>query len=103
MAAYAWGLDHDDPYGTLMLLLKGEWAAARNVWGAIVPDVPGLKDGRPDRQTLLDWLDTSLARDADRIMRAVMDGRTKTDIGQAARDVAEIMTVTRRIVAGENK
>lgn len=103
MAAYAWGLDHDDPYGTLMLLLKGEWAAARNVWGAIVPDIPGLKDGRPDRQALLDWLDTSLARDADRIMRTIMDDRTKTDIGQAARDVAEIMTVTRRIVAGETK
>ena len=59
MAAYGLGLDRNDPYGTLMLLLKGEWAAARNVWGAIVPDIPGLKDNQPDRQALLDWLDAA--------------------------------------------
>ena len=88
---------------TAQLALSGYLDIKGNVWGAIVPDIPGLKDGRPDRQALLDWLDAPLARDADRIMRAVMDGRTKTDIGPAARDVAEIMTVTRRIVAGETK
>jgi predicted 2-oxoglutarate/Fe(II)-dependent dioxygenase YbiX len=54
-------------------LLRAQWVAGRAAFGAAVPDVPGLMDGRPERHALFMWLDAALCRDADRALRAMMD------------------------------
>ncbi|MBT1161853.1 PD-(D/E)XK nuclease family protein [Bifidobacterium sp. SO1] len=57
------------------LLLDVEWRMARDAFGMIVPDVPGLADGTPERGPLFTWLDSTLARDADRVLRMLLDAR----------------------------
>lgn len=54
-------------------LLRVQWAAARKAYGPIVPDVPGLADGRPERSALFAWLDSTLARDVERVIRLILD------------------------------
>ncbi len=54
-------------------LLRVQWAAARKAYGPIVPDVPGLADGRPERAALFAWLDSTLARDVERVIRLILD------------------------------
>lgn len=54
-------------------LLRVQWAAARKAYGPIVPDVPGLADGRPERSALFAWLDSTLARDVERVLRLILD------------------------------
>lgn len=54
-------------------LLRVQWAAARKAYGPIVPDVPGLADGRPERAALFVWLDSTLARDVERVIRLILD------------------------------
>ena len=54
-------------------LLRVQWAAARKAYGPIVPDVPGLADGRPERSALFVWLDSTLARDVERVIRLILD------------------------------
>lgn len=54
-------------------LLRVQWAAARKAYGPIVPDVPGLAEGRPERSALFAWLDSTLARDVERVLRLILD------------------------------
>ena len=54
-------------------LLRVQWAAARKAYGPIVPDVPGLAEGRPERSALFAWLDSTLARDVERVIRLILD------------------------------
>lgn len=54
-------------------LLRVQWAAARKAYGPIVPDVPGLAEGRPERAALFVWLDSTLARDVERVIRLILD------------------------------
>lgn len=54
-------------------LLRVQWAASRKAYGPIVPDVPGLAEGRPDRAALFAWLDSTLARDVERVIRLILD------------------------------
>lgn len=54
-------------------LLRVQWAAARKAYGPIVPDVPGLADGRPERSALFAWLDSTLARNVERVIRLILD------------------------------
>ena len=54
-------------------LLRVQWAAARKAYGPIVPDVPGLAEGRPERAALFAWLDSTLARDVERVIRLILD------------------------------
>lgn len=54
-------------------LLRVQWAAARKAYGPIVPDVPGLAEGRPERAALFAWLDSTLARDVERVLRLILD------------------------------
>ena len=58
---------------TELLVLRLEWAAARTVFGANVPDVPGLADGDPEPEALGRWLDSTLARDTTRVFMRVAD------------------------------
>lgn len=65
---------HDDRIRPLaMAMLKSQWAIARSAFGPIVPDVPGLADGRPEPAALFKWLDSTLCRDADRVLRMQLD------------------------------
>lgn len=57
----------------LMALLRLEWRTARDVWGGVVPDVPGLAEGEPDRAALLAWLDSPLSRDVARVFGRIME------------------------------
>lgn len=58
---------------TELLVLRLEWAAARTVFGANVPDVPGLADGDPEPAALGRWLDSTLARDTNRVFMRVAE------------------------------
>ena len=58
---------------TELLVLRLEWAAARTVFGANVPDVPGLADGNPEPEALGRWLDSTLARDTNRVFMRVAE------------------------------
>lgn len=58
---------------TELLVLRLEWAAARTVFGANVPDVPGLADGAPEPAALGRWLDSTLARDTNRVFMRVAE------------------------------
>ena len=58
---------------TELLVLRLEWAAARTVFGANVPDVPGLADGDPEPEALGRWLDSTLARDTNRVFMRVAE------------------------------
>ena len=63
----------DRTYDAAMLLVRLEWETARAVFGDNVPDVPGLADGRPERAALGAWLDSTIARDTDRVFMRVME------------------------------
>lgn len=58
---------------TELLVLRLEWAAARTVFGANVPDVPGLADSAPEPAALGRWLDSTLARDTNRVFMRVAE------------------------------
>lgn len=103
-----------DVDATLVALLKAQWCVARQTWGAtLVPDIPGLAQGAPDRKALCDWMDSCLCRDADRALRIVMDGDdwwTRMDpkpglpavlerVGHDARLAAASLTAMRRLIA----
>jgi hypothetical protein len=72
-AALMAGAKSEDTGVIAAALLRAQWVAGRAAFGAAVPDVPGLMDGRPERHALFMWLDASLCRDADRALRAMMD------------------------------
>ena len=68
----------------LARLLHAQWAAGRAVFGALAPDVPGIETGEPAPGPLMAWLDTTAARDVERIMRLAMDADPLLKPGECA-------------------
>ena len=100
MAAEAYAIGPDDPDGTLLALIRAGWAASRAAWGANTPDVAGLAEGRPDAESLLRWLDSPLARDADEAIARLMpaDGTPADRIGRAGRAAARALIAARDLI-----
>lgn len=100
MAAEAYAIGPDDPEKTLLALIRAGWAASRAAWGANTPDVAGLKEGRPDAEALLRWLDSPLARDADEAVNRLMpaDGDPADRIGRAGRAAARALIAARDLI-----
>lgn len=91
-------------------LLRVQWAAARKAYGPIVPDVPGLADGRPERSALFVWLDSTLARDVERVIRLILDhdgggegtlGARLEQIRAAGRLAALMLAESTRMLRGD--
>lgn len=102
MAAEAYALDPDHVEATLLALIRAGWAASRAAWGENAPDVAGLKEGRPDGESLLAWLDSPLARDADEAINRLvgdMDGTPVERIGKAGRAAAQAFGAARALIA----
>ena len=70
------GGDPERMRAALLAIIDTEWRSARAAFGQGAPDVPGLDEGRPDPHALLAWLDTSLSRDVDRLLRPLLDDMT---------------------------
>ena len=100
MAAEAYAIGPDDPDATLLALIRAGWAASRAAWGANTPDVAGLAEGRPDAESLLRWLDSPLARDADEAIARLMpaDGTPADRIGRAGRTAARALAAARDLI-----
>lgn len=100
MAAEAYAIGPDDPDATLLALIRAGWAASRAAWGANTPDVAGLAEGRPDAESLLRWLDSPLARDADEAIARLMpaDGTPADRIGRAGRAAARALAAARDLI-----
>lgn len=100
MAAEAYAIGPDDPDATLLALIRAGWAASRAAWGANTPDVAGLAEGRPDAESLLRWLDSPLARDADEAIARLMpaDGTPADRIGRAGRAAARALIAARDLI-----
>lgn len=100
MAAEAYAIGPDDSDATLLALIRAGWAASRAAWGANTPDVAGLAEGRPDAESLLRWLDSPLARDADEAIARLMpaDGTPADRIGRAGRAAARALAAARNLI-----
>lgn len=100
MAAEAYAIGPDDPDATLLALIRAGWAASRVAWGPNTPDVAGLAEGRPDAESLLRWLDSPLARDADEAIARLMpaDGTPADRIGRAGRAAARALAAARNLI-----
>lgn len=100
MAAEAYAIGPDDSDATLLALIRAGWAASRAAWGANTPDVAGLAEGRPDAESLLRWLDSPLARDADEAIARLMpaDGTPADRIGRAGRAAARALAAARDLI-----
>lgn len=100
MAGEAYIIDPEHTGETLLALIRAGWAASRTAWERDTPDIPGLKEGRPERKALLQWLDTPLARDADEMVNRLLpsDGTPAERIGRAGREAAKAMAVARNLI-----
>lgn len=100
MAAEAYAIGPDDSDATLLALIRAGWAASRAAWGANTPDVAGLAERRPDAESLLRWLDSPLARDADEAIARLMpaDGTPADRIGRAGRAAARALAAARNLI-----
>lgn len=95
MASTAVRLAGDKPEeaGDRLLDLIGvEWRVARDLFGPIAPDIPGLDERTPDRAALFAWLDCTLSRDVDRMIRERVDaGDTLTEAERHARAACTLL------------
>lgn len=88
----------------LQLLSKAVWSISRTVYGTdATPDIPGLKDGRPQTDVWLAWLDTTMARDSACMLGVLLDLQpdgedVKTRVGRAARDATRSMSMANALL-----
>lgn len=96
--------DMDQAEPILQLLSKAVWSISRTVYGKdATPDIPGLKDGRPQTDLWLTWLDTTMARDSARMLGVLLDLQpdgedVKTRVGRAARDATRAMDMANTLL-----
>lgn len=85
--------DKPEEAGDRLLDLIGvEWRVARDLFGPIAPDIPGLDERRPDRAALFAWLDCTLSRDVDRMIRDRVDaGDTLAEAERHARAACTLL------------